>query len=55
MFRGPRGNVELQAASKSAPRFPTRLRVYGTFAFNTLQPSEGPYGLLLCENSLIVS
>ena len=47
MIKGPHGNVELQAASKSAPRFPTRLRMCGTFLSTNLQANEGSYGLLL--------
>ena len=43
---------ELQAASKSAPRFTTRLRVFGAFAANILQTEEGTYGLLICKSLL---
>lgn len=52
MFEGPQGNVELQAASKSAPRFPTRFRVYGTFASIILQADERTYELLSHGNLL---
>ena len=44
--------VEMQAASKSAPRFPTRLRGYGTFWFHIVQADEGTYGQLLYGNLL---